>query len=154
MLDAEGLGPLGNATAVATTLGIDLGRHRSRVLRSRCLAGADLVVGFEQPHATAAVEIGAAPVEHVFLLLELPPLLEALPRSQLAAEKDARAAIGELHRLRTAAGPRRVPSLPDPLGESEQVFAETARVIDAVTGALARALLPGRNAVSASQTAG
>jgi hypothetical protein len=44
-----------------------------------------------------------------------------------------------------------VTSVPDPVGEPEQVFAEIARVIDAVTWTLAAALLPGRNVVSALQ---
>jgi protein-tyrosine-phosphatase len=150
LLDAEGMGPLGNAKVVAGRLGIDLGPHRSRALRSGYLADADLVVGFEPVHAIAAAEVGGAPAEHVFLLLELPELLEALPRSQLSDEEGTRWAIRELQRLRTVAGwPRRASSLPDPLGEPEQVFAETARVIDAVTRALARAVLPGRGALSA-----
>jgi protein-tyrosine-phosphatase len=148
------MSPLGNATAVAAELGIDLGTHRSRALRSRCLADADLVVGFEPEHAIGAVELGGAPAEHVFLLLELPALLEALPRTQVSGEEDARSVIAQLGRLRTGAGwPRRAPSLPDPLGEPEQVFAEAARVIDAVTGALADAVLPGRDAVSALRPA-
>jgi hypothetical protein len=119
------------------------------MLRRGCLADTDLVVGFEPPHVDAAMEVGGAAPEHVFLLLELPPLLKALPRSQLSDIADARSAIGELHHLRAAAGSRSVPSLPDPLGEPEQVFAEAARVIDAVTGALAAAVLPGRSVVSA-----
>jgi hypothetical protein len=122
-------------------------------LRSGALSDADIVVGFEQPHAAAAVEVGGAPAEKVFLLLELPPLLEALRRSQLSDLEDVRSVIGELHRLRTAAGRRSVAPLPDPLGEPEQVFAEIARVIDAVTGALAAAVLPGRAAVSALRPA-
>lgn len=154
MLDLGGIGALEPATAVATRLGLDLAGHRSRALRSGCLAGADLVVGFEQQHATAAVEVGGAAADSVFLLLELPPLLEALPGSLLSRAADPRAVIHELHRLRVSAGPRRVPSVPDPLGEPEQVFAEAARVIDAVTGALAKALLPGRGVVSAARPAG
>jgi hypothetical protein len=68
-------------------------------------------------------------------------LLEALPRSRLSDPADSRVVISELHRLRTAAAPRTVSSLPDPLGEPEQVLAETARVIDVVTGALAAAVV-------------
>ncbi len=107
------------------------------------------MVGFEQLHTATAVEVGGAPHEHVFLLLELPALLAALPGSRPSDADEARSAIRELHRLRTAAGPRSVASLPDPIGEPEQVFAETARVIDAVTGALAAAVVPGRRVVSA-----
>ena len=147
------MSPLESASAVADRLGIDLRRHRARALQQRCLAGADLVVGFEPSHAEAAVEVGGAAPERVFLLLELPPLLEAL-RSQLSDVADARSAVGELHRLRMAAGARIVPSLPDPLGEPQHVFAEMARVIDAVTGALAEAVLPGRGVVSVSRPAG
>lgn len=142
------MGPLESASTVAARIGIDLGQHRARALRERCLIDVDLVVGFEPRHAEAAVEVGGAAPERVFLLLELPPLLEALQRSDPPA---ARSAIGELHRLRRAAGARIVPSLPDPLGEPEQVFAEMTRMIDAVTGALAEALLPGQGEVSASR---
>lgn len=104
------------------------------------------MVGFEQSHVDAAVEIGGAAVEHVFLLLELPALLEALPRSQVSDAADARYVIDELHHVRAAAGLPSAPALPDPLGEPEQVLAEAARAIDAVTGALAKALLPDRAA--------
>jgi protein-tyrosine-phosphatase len=146
VLDLEGWRPLDTAIAVAAGLGLDLRRHRSQPLSRRCLAETDLVVGFEQSHATAAVEVGEAAPEHVFLLLELPSLLDALPRSLLSEAAGARSAIGELHRLRASAGPGSgpPPPLPDPLGQPEQVLAEAARVIDAVTGALAIAVLPGR----------
>lgn len=104
------------------------------------------MVGFEQSHATAAVEVGGAAPEQVFLLLELPGLLEALPQSQLSEAADARSTISALHRLRANASKGSAPSLPDPLGEPEQVLAEAARVIDAVTGALATAMLSDRTA--------
>lgn len=146
VLDLNGWRPLDTAIAVAARLGLDLRPHRSQTLRRRCLAETDLVIGFEPSHATAAVEVGGAPPERVFLLLELPALLEALPRSQLSGAAGARSAIAELHRLRTATEAGSPPSLPDPLGEPEQVVAEAARVIDAVTGALAAAVLPGRAA--------
>lgn len=148
VLDLEGWRPLETAIAVAARLGLDLRGHRSQPLRNGCLADTDLVVGFEPSHATAAVEVGGAAPEHVFLLLELPPLLEALPQSQFSEAGDARSAIGELHRLRASAPAGSAPSLPDPLGEPEQVLAEAARVIDAVTGALATAVLPGRSATT------
>jgi protein-tyrosine-phosphatase len=135
----EGWRPLPAAIEVGAQRGINLRRHRSRALRSGCLIQTDLVVGFEPSHVGPSLRIGGAAPEHVFLLLELPALLEALPRSQLPAA-DPRFVISELHRLRTNAGPRTVPSLPDPLGEPEQVVAETARVIDVVTGALAAAV--------------
>jgi protein-tyrosine-phosphatase len=150
VLGLEGWRPLDTAIAVAARLGIDLRRHRSQPLRRRCLAETDLVIGFEQSHATAAVEVGEAAPEHVFLLLELPALLEALPRLRLPEAGDARSAIAEFHRLRATAEPGSAapPPLPDPLGEPEQVLAEAARVIDAITGALATAMLPGRAASS------
>jgi protein-tyrosine-phosphatase len=153
LLDTEGLPPLEPAAAVGARLGIDIKRHRARRLSRGALGDADIVVGFEHAHAAAAVEVGGASPEQVFLLLELPPLLEALRRSQPSDLEVTRSVIGELHRLRTAAGPRSVAPLPDPLGEPEQVFAEAARVIDAVTGALADAVLRWRDAVSASRPA-
>jgi protein-tyrosine-phosphatase len=135
---------LPTAGAVAASLGLDLSGHRARPLRPEDLAGVNLTVGFEPAHTAAAVEIGGASPERTFLLLELPDLLDALPVPRLPPLEHARYAIGELHRLRVTSGTHRTTALADPIGQPEQVVAEAARVIDAVTAALAAALFPVR----------
>ena len=83
---------------------------------------------------------GADPAR-TFLLLELPELLEggSPPPATLAPVAGAREVITELHRRRR--GPSvEAESLADPLGGSRQEFAETARVIDAITGFLTASL--------------
>jgi protein-tyrosine-phosphatase len=140
-LDVEGIPALPTATAGAAALGVDLSGHRARTLRPGGLADADLVIGFEPPHVAAAVEVGGARPEHVFMFLELPELVDALPPSDLSGIDHARHAIGEFVLLRRAAGgPRRVAALPDPVGEPPEAFARTAAVIEDVTSALAEGL--------------
>jgi protein-tyrosine-phosphatase len=141
-LDADGMPALTGAVEAAAALGVDLSGHRSQTLRQGDLAATDLAIGFEQPHAEAAVEVGEAGADRVFLLLELPGLLDALPPPGPDGVDDARGTIRELDRLRTDTGPRRVVEVPDPIGAPAQVFAEAVRVIDAVTGALAASLFP------------
>ncbi len=140
-LDVEGMPALPDAIAVAAALGVDLSAHRARALRRGLLVDDDLVVGFEPSHAAAAVEVGQARTERVFLLLELPELLDRLAVPSGSGARHARQVIAELGRLRDAR-PRGSAILADPIGESRQVFAEVARVIDAVTHALAAALSP------------
>lgn len=154
MLDVHGMPALSGAVDAAAALGIDLAAHRARTLRQGNLAAADLAIGFEQPHAEAAVEVGEASAERVFLLLELPGLLDALPPPGTDGVEDARSMIRELNRLRVSAGPRRVVGVPDPIGAPAQVFAETARVIDVVTGALAASLFPRTTEATAPPRAG
>lgn len=134
--------PLPGAVAVAAAHGLDLTAHRARPLEAGILGEADLVIGFEPAHVTAAIELGADP-RRSFLLLELPELLEgtATPPDALAPVERARHVIAEMDRRR-AAGPALPGSLADPLGGSPQDFAEAARVIDAVTRLLAARLFP------------
>ena len=134
--------PLPRAVAVAAAHGLDLTAHRARALEAGILGEADLVIGFEAAHVTAAIELGADP-RRSFLLLELPELLEgdAPPPDTLAPVERARHVIAEMDRRRPD-GSVLPESLADPLGGSPQVFAETARVIDAVTGLLAASLFP------------
>jgi len=141
VLDAEGRPVLPEAAAVASSLGLDLGEHRSRPLRDGCLRDADLVIGFELGHLAAAVDRGGADPARVFALLELPELLEELElEPDLEPVEAARRGIAGMHRRRRAIGATGLPEVPDPLGRSKQEFAELGRVLQAVVGLLAARL--------------
>lgn len=144
-LDLGGLPALPEACAVAAGLGVDLRAHRSQALRPGMLAKADLVLGFEPGHVEAAVGLGQADPRRVFLLLELPTLLDRLAQPQARSPiEGARLVVSEMdeERERTPMDDETF-TLPDPYGENRQVFAEMARVTDAMTGLLAARLFPG-----------
>ena len=99
------------------------------------------MIGFEPAHVQAAVSEGGADETRVFMLLELPALLEEAPLASAPRPpvERARGVIEEMNRRRAAAS--LVPAvLQDPFGAPPQVFAEVGRVIDAVTGLLAASL--------------
>jgi protein-tyrosine phosphatase len=137
---AEDLPPLPEAAAVARSLGLDVGKHRSRTLTDGCLGSADLVIGFELAHLAAAVDCGGADPSRVFGLLELPDLLEGLaPGPGVGPVEAAREAIARLHWRRRSMGAG-LQELPDPFGRPKQEFAELGRVLEAVVGLLAASL--------------
>lgn len=145
VLDAEGWPPLPDAAAVADTLGLDLGEHRSRPLSPGCLRDEDLVVGFELAHLAAAVDRGGADPARVFALLELPELLEELELEPGLEPVDAaRRGIARMHLSRRSIAATGLRELPDPLGRSRQEFAELGRVLQAVVGLLTARLFAER----------
>lgn len=143
LLELDGARPLPDAADVGLNLGVDIRTHRARRLAPGGLAGDDLVVGFEPTHTEAAVRTGAADPARTFLLLELAGLLEqsSNPHPTGAPETVARAVIAELGRSRSGIDGD-PPILQDPIGAPRHVFAETGRVIDAVTRLLATRLFP------------
>jgi protein-tyrosine-phosphatase len=143
MLDLGGQPPLPGAITVARALGLDIAGHRTRGLQRGGLRDADLVIGFELAHVSAAIEVGGAERRRVFMLLGLPELLEGTAAQQHLPPVDgARHAIAEMDRRRASARPRFVPAVPDPLGGSPPAFAELGRVVEAMTGLLASRLFP------------
>ena len=141
LLELGGAPPLPEAAAVATALGVDLAGHRARRLAPGSLRRDDLVIGFEPAHLQAAVREGGADETRVFMLLELPALLEEAPLASAPRPpvERARGVIEEMNRRRAAA-PLVPAVLQDPFGAPPQVFAEVGRVIDAMTGLLAASL--------------
>lgn len=135
---------LPEALAAASSLGVDLAAHRSRVILPGLLAGADLVVGFEPVHLATAVEVGEADPERAFVLLELPDVLPRLAPPGASELERARTVVrGMAERRQAEPAGHELPSLLDPYGDTRQAFAEMARVIDAITGLLAERLFPG-----------
>jgi protein-tyrosine-phosphatase len=124
-----GLPPLPHALEVGRNLGVDLRQHRARILRKADLSSADLVVGFEQSHVSAGIEIAGALPDRTYLLRELVALL-GTPVEEEDPVLRACAAVAN-------ANARRLPSrwtpglgIADPLGKPVAVMTATALEID------------------------
>jgi protein-tyrosine-phosphatase len=118
-------------------LDADLSDHRAAPLGRGELAGADLVVGFEQYHVAAAVVDGGAARSRTFTLPELVELAQA-PPDDVTDVGERIAAVAEGAHARRG---RRPAELADPVGGSSEQFRETATQIDALVDALAATVL-------------
>jgi low molecular weight protein-tyrosine phosphatase len=116
------------AVRAARLVGASLAEHRARPLRVHELVGADLVVGFEPEHISAAVIDGRADAAKTFSLIELGEILEGL-RGALPAPPQPALAIKTAHSRRTT-GFLSAPALADPYGGSDEVFRRTLESID------------------------
>jgi len=136
MLDQRGAAALPGAVHAAAAFGIDLSHHHARQLFEGALGDADLTLGFEPAHLSAAVAAGASPARS-FLLTELSQVLEFDVLPWPAGSDSLESRIAHAHARRYAGGwlPRAVS---DPVGGSDRVFMETFDEIDravAVIGA-------------------
>lgn len=136
------LGPvpaLPQAIKVAQGLRVDLTGHRARSLRDVDISSADLVLGFEPSHVSAAIALGRAVPDRAFLLRELIALM-----GRAADEDDA---VSRARSVVAKAGSRRVHShwstgltIADPLGKPVKVMQATALEIDQLVRRLAEGL--------------
>jgi protein-tyrosine-phosphatase len=113
--------PLPAAVREAHALGLDISTHVARSLADADLTQTSLVVGFELKHAVAAVDVAAARLEHVFILLELVDLLDRIgvvPRPDPIDQ--AVENLGRAHASRRAHARRRPgPEIEDPISLPE-----------------------------------
>lgn len=118
--------PLPEAIELAASSGLNLTDHRTTFVEDVDLSDADLVIGFERAHATAAVVAGHAAPSRTFLLRELVELLRFLdvPASNRAQHfRDVVARADELRAARDVSGH----SLADPYGRSRRFQWRMAR---------------------------
>jgi protein-tyrosine-phosphatase len=150
VLDVGPKSALAAACEVGRTLGVDLSDHRSSTLRGRVLVDADLVIGFEAAHLAAASDVGGADTERVFLLLDLPVLLQGIRADPDAVPlASARNVVERMMQRRGSLPSVREAELADPYGAPRHAFAEMARVVDAMVGLLASSLFaPQRDTLS------
>jgi low molecular weight protein-tyrosine phosphatase len=129
---------LAAAVRAAAVLGEDLTAHRSRALRTGELADADLVIGFEPAHVSAAVIDGGAARDRTFSIIELVELLDRL-RTEGAGDAHPSRVV-ELAHARRQPSFLAAASVADPLGGSDEDFRKTAeqivRLIDAIAHGL------------------
>jgi protein-tyrosine-phosphatase len=139
-LDVGPAAALPDALDVAASLGIDLSEHRARPLAGSSLVEADLVLGFEPHHVSAAVIDAHAPADRTFLLAELVGLLES-DRSGTASADRARTRVADVGsrrvRIRDAADPF---VIGDPIGKPADAMVSTGRRIDALVQQLVLSL--------------
>ena len=141
-LDLGPQAPPPDLIAVGAALGVDVSHHRSRVLDPSELAAADLVVGFEPFHVSAAVVDGGAARDRSFTIRELDALLAGIPAPQGLRPVDrARRLVSDANSRRASAGDRlRAHAVGDPYGRPRRVYLEIAGEIDMLVDHLAIAL--------------
>ena len=143
LVESRGTSAIAQAPALqrmllaGAALEVDLSDHRAAALGRGELAGADLVIGFEQYHVAAAVVDGGATRARTFTLPELVELAQA-PPEDLADVRERIAAVAEGAHARRGQHPA---ELADPVGGSSELFRETATQIDALVDALAETVL-------------
>lgn len=137
------LGPapaLVTAIEAARSLGVDISRHRARSLSETDLSAADLVLGFEPAHVSAAVIEGRAPAERTFLLGEFVLLLDGERREEDPYLR-ARATVvtADSRRVRPRAS-RDAVVIEDPMGRSQKAMRRTAEDIEDLVNRVASGL--------------
>jgi protein-tyrosine phosphatase len=117
----------------ASSLGYQLGDHRSTPITEVDPASFDLVIGFELQHIATALVDYEADRTKTFLLRQLGNSFEqssAGPRGNRVAR--ARALVAEANERRGTTPPGLADMIADPLGRSARIHMETARTIDAL----------------------
>jgi protein-tyrosine-phosphatase len=137
--DVDGLPVLSGALEAGTRLGVDLSGHRARPLRQASLESADLVLGFEPSHVSAAVIDARANVDRTFLLGELVSLLEEAPTSDDPYLR-ARSAIAAADARRVRSRPDAAKALADPIGQPAAVVERISLEVDELVRRLVRGL--------------
>lgn len=145
-LELGPVGPLPEAVREARALGLEISEHVARSLRQADLTDVSLVLGFELEHAVAAVEVGGARLEHVFILPELVLVLDRIGAAQLPEPiAQARENIARAQANRDGGTQRVVPEIEDPFSLPESAQRAIARAVYKGAEALAIQLF-GRSA--------
>lgn len=128
----------------ARSYGLDLSQHRATKLGPDDLRDADLVVGFEESHLFAARQIGGAPPERTFTLIELVRLLWWVDVDRdLEPPARLRAAVRDADALRKgeAGIVTGITELPAPVGGPPSAYLDAAaRLVASVDEMCARLL--------------
>lgn len=141
-LDVGDAPALAHAVEAARTLGADISAHTAAALSHGVLAEADLVLGFEPHHVSAAVVDANASAARTFLLREIVELLEPAADS-VSMNARARAAVAAADERRAERGSNVTRlTIPDPvqLGRPARGVYKTAIEIDELVRQLVRGL--------------
>ncbi len=142
-LDLGPVPPLPEAVRAGLLVGVAIASHRATPLRPAALVDADLVVGFEPGHVSAAVVDGGARRDRVFSILELVEILGRIEAEGVLAgtPADTRRVVAQANALRTGSF-LSAPAIPDPWGRPQREFDQTAEQIDGLVTVIAHALAP------------
>lgn len=120
-------------------LSVDLRRHRARSLRDVDISSADLVLGFEPSHVSAAINVGRAVPNRTFLLRELIALVGGTVDENDAVLR-ARSVVAKASSRRVSSPWGTGLTIADPLGKPAKVMRATASEIDRLVQRLALGL--------------
>jgi protein-tyrosine phosphatase len=130
----------------ASSLGYELGDHRSRPMTEVEPTSFDLVIGFELRHIATAVVDHETDRTKTFLLRQLvnslPQPVDGRPGNQGAV---ARVLVADANERRGKTPPSLADMIPDPIGRSSRTHMETARTIDELCRQLVGRLFPRKN---------
>lgn len=102
-----------DAAVVLGTLGGNTSGFTARQLTSKIASAADLIIAMTGTHRDVVLEAVPRQLQHTFTLTEA---------SRLADMEDAET-LADLAGLRPRLGPNEKPDIPDPIGQSPEVFA-------------------------------
>ena len=139
LLELGSVPALEQAVSAAAHFGLDLSAHRTQVLERGTLTDADLVVGFEPAHVSAAIVDGGAGVERTFSLAELSGILSSLASTLSPAL--GREEVRALAHASRPGGFLSTPVIRDPLGGTDQQVLDAVEEIAGHVHVLARLLL-------------
>jgi len=129
-----------HAVEVLAERGIDLGRHRARRLDADVVAAAELIVVMTRPHEAAVAGIDQAARARTFLAGEVARLAgHVAPPAEDRADRAAWVAAMHGARGGHMTTGRTADEVPDPWGESVEVYRRTADRLDGLVSALVRA---------------
>jgi protein-tyrosine phosphatase len=126
---------------VVNGLGLDLSRHRSRLLTPEMLQQADLVVGMAREHVRDALALDAEVFPKAFTLKELVRRGEAAGARR--PDEDVASWVSRVGSGRSATallGSARADDVADPIGGPVRGYRRTFRELDGLTGRLAALL--------------
>lgn len=111
--------------------GIDLSRHRARLLGTEPIEETDLLIGFDEEHVRRAVIDGKAPRRRSFTFREIVALLEDVqdPEAEDLVVRARQAVEQAAARRDASADASRPDPIRDPFGRSWRVYRETAAEI-------------------------
>jgi protein-tyrosine phosphatase len=130
----EGSGATEEAIGAARERGVDIGRHRARILSGSLLDDADLVVCMAAEHRDDVGRLAPGVRDRAFTIAELVRLLEATSPAGTLAERVAVAAAAR------NGWSAHDPDVRDPLGDPIDGYREVAGELVDLTGRLAAAL--------------
>ena len=127
----------------ASSLGYELGDHRSRPITEVEPTSFDLVIGFELQHVATAVVDHDTDRTKTFLLRQLVNSLRQ-PADEHRGDQIAvaRALVAEASERRGTTPPGLADMIADPIGRSARTHMETTRIIDGLCRALVTRLFP------------
>ena len=129
------------AVALLARRGIDIGEHRSTLLRPESVADADLILGMERQHAREAAVLAPERVARCHPLLALARSASGAPREGAEDVRSWLDRIGAIRAPYELLGRDHQDAIPDPYGRGKAAFRAALNEIEGALDSLAPYLL-------------